>query len=481
MAELSAEVLVEGAKEWEHSLVGFFVGKRIPFCSMQDALNKKWSAACKFSIHIADNGIFVFKCESSVVRDWILENGPWDVWGVHLVLRLWERDIPPIRSGFTKIPVWVKFMNIPMEYWTSRGRSHLASVLGSPIHMDSATEEKTRICFARICVEMNADKPFPEVIKAKRMNGTIVEVRVDYSWKPPVCERCKVFDHSTRGCPIKYSIILVAPIIKGAPDAEGSVEVKRRGKEKMVPESEPMLVADPSPTAVPTSVQKPCSKPGCADPPRNPEVSKIPDKEKNPTVESPEIIEHQIHMDLTDRRNRVNNQVGGSSSSSMMKKKGPLTAKSRNLGKGYLPQAIHGEISLGGKLGVCVSIVYGDCDYLLRRDLVTKAGSFAARSWIVFGDFNVSRFSHEYNGGRLVVSRVMKEFEECIQACQIENLKQSWHCFNTLSHLQAHFPESGISDHSPAVLQLQEVKSPVGRHFKYLNVWGSHPTFASVV
>ncbi|GAV90948.1 DUF4283 domain-containing protein [Cephalotus follicularis] len=142
MVELLEEVLVEGAKEWEHVLVGFFVGKKILFRSLQSVLNKKWSAVGKFSIHTAENGIFIFKCESELVRNWILDNGPWDVWGVHLALRLWERDLPPIRSGFTKIPVWVRLMNIPMEYWTPKGLSHLASVLGTPLYMDLATESK---------------------------------------------------------------------------------------------------------------------------------------------------------------------------------------------------------------------------------------------------------------------------------------------------------------------------------------------------
>ncbi|GAV92308.1 DUF4283 domain-containing protein [Cephalotus follicularis] len=154
MAELPEEVLEEGAKEWEHALVGFFVGKKIPFRSLQSVLNKKWSVAGKFSIHTTDNGISVFKCETVEVRNWILDNGPWDVWGVHLALRLWERDLPPISSGFTKIPVWVKLMNIPMEYWTVRGLSHLASVLGTPLHMDPATASKQMISFTRICVEM---------------------------------------------------------------------------------------------------------------------------------------------------------------------------------------------------------------------------------------------------------------------------------------------------------------------------------------
>ncbi|GAV62768.1 DUF4283 domain-containing protein [Cephalotus follicularis] len=161
------EVLEEGAKEWEHALVGYFVGKKILFWSLQSVLNKNWSAAGKSSIHTAENGIFVFKCESIEVRNWILGNGPWDVWRVHLALRLWERDMPPICSAFTKIPVWVKLLNIPMECWTPRGLSHLASVLGTPLHMDLVTEAKQTISFARLCVEMYTDRGFPDVIKSR--------------------------------------------------------------------------------------------------------------------------------------------------------------------------------------------------------------------------------------------------------------------------------------------------------------------------
>ncbi|GAV88870.1 Exo_endo_phos domain-containing protein/DUF4283 domain-containing protein/zf-CCHC_4 domain-containing protein, partial [Cephalotus follicularis] len=276
MAELLEEVLEEGAKEWEHALVGFLVGKKILFRSLHSALNKKWSDAGNFSIHTAENGIFVFKCESVEVRNWILDSGPWDVWGVHLALRLWERDLPPISSGFTKITVWVKLMNIPMEYWTTKGLSHMASVLGTPLHMDPATEAKQMISFARICVEMNADRPFPDVIKSKRRSGAIVGVKVEYSWKPPVCERCKVFDHSTRACPIRPLTILVAPESKSTPDAEGWVAVIGKGKEKLGE-----VVAPLGPPLKPAMKNQ-----GNYVPRRNIEVPKTPVKERNAPVET---------------------------------------------------------------------------------------------------------------------------------------------------------------------------------------------------
>ncbi|GAV85490.1 DUF4283 domain-containing protein [Cephalotus follicularis] len=188
-----------------------------------------------------DNGIFVFKCESAAARDWILNNGPLDVWGVHLALRLWERDMPPISSGLAKIPMWVKLMNIPLEYWTIQGLSRIASVLGTPLHVDPTMEGEQLISFARICVEMKADKEFPEVIKTRRTNGALVEVKVKYSWKPPVCDRCKVFDHSTRVCPLKPGHREEVQGKRAAPYAEGWVEVKGKGKEKMAVEEAPRV------------------------------------------------------------------------------------------------------------------------------------------------------------------------------------------------------------------------------------------------
>ncbi|GAV86640.1 LOW QUALITY PROTEIN: Exo_endo_phos domain-containing protein/DUF4283 domain-containing protein/zf-CCHC_4 domain-containing protein, partial [Cephalotus follicularis] len=338
MAELPEEVLEEGAKEWEHALVGFFVGKKITFRSPHSALNKK-SAAGKFSIHTADNGIFVFKCESVEVRNWILDNEPWDVWGVHLALRLWETDLPPIGSGFTKIPVWVKLMNIPMEYWTTKGLSHLASVLGTPLHMDPATEAKQMISFARICVKMNVDRPFPDVIKSKRRSGAIVEVKVEYSWKPLVCESCKVFDHSMRACLIRPPTISVAPESKSTPDAEGWVVVKGKGKEKLGEVVVPLV-----PPLKPALKNQ-----GNYVPPRNIEVPKTLVKERNAAEESPvtaspginplalkiKNIEGPLQMDpipgVPKSRLIGGPNSSGSSSSSRKKKKKILpTCQSRN-------------------------------------------------------------------------------------------------------------------------------------------------------
>ncbi|GAV77738.1 DUF4283 domain-containing protein, partial [Cephalotus follicularis] len=175
----------------------------------------------------------------------ILDNGPWDVWGAHLALRLWERDTPPRQCSFTKVHVWVKLMNIPLELWTPSRLSHLASVLGKPMHMDSATGSRQIIHFARVCVEVEASNKFPSYIWARRSNGVVVDVKVEYSWKLVVCDHCKVFDHSTRAYPIQANTDQVSAssrekskdVIVGVGETEGWVTRRSKGKEKMLSET----------------------------------------------------------------------------------------------------------------------------------------------------------------------------------------------------------------------------------------------------
>ncbi|GAV92450.1 Exo_endo_phos domain-containing protein/DUF4283 domain-containing protein [Cephalotus follicularis] len=152
--------------------------------------------------------------------------------------------MPPLQCSFTKVPVWVKLMNIPMEYWTPAGLSQMSSVLGNPLYMDAATKSKQKINFARICVEMSASSKFPVNIRTKRNSGAFMDVKVEYCWKPVVCEQCRVFDHSTRLCLVDRKLALSPASVKGSVLAvkvnapNDWVKVGNRGKVNMPREGE---------------------------------------------------------------------------------------------------------------------------------------------------------------------------------------------------------------------------------------------------
>ncbi|GAV76400.1 DUF4283 domain-containing protein, partial [Cephalotus follicularis] len=194
------EVFDLGVKKWSNALVGYFVGKRIPFKAVKEQLEKKWKKWGGVSVITGDNGTFLFNFDNSATRDLVLSSGPWEVWGAYLALRQWEEGMSLSKDSFSSIPVWVKLYKIPAELWTKPGLSYVASALGIPLCMDASTTAGNRLSFARVCIEMKASSGFPTSYMVRRRNGTLIEVKVQYSWKPLACSICRVFDHSSRQC-----------------------------------------------------------------------------------------------------------------------------------------------------------------------------------------------------------------------------------------------------------------------------------------
>ena len=78
---------------------------------------------------------------------------------------------------------------------------------GVPLYADAAIESQRRISYAHICVEVDASKPLLnefiiDVMETSNPNlvRDEISIRVDYQWKPLVCEHCHVFGHSTNRC-----------------------------------------------------------------------------------------------------------------------------------------------------------------------------------------------------------------------------------------------------------------------------------------
>ncbi|GAV59448.1 LOW QUALITY PROTEIN: DUF4283 domain-containing protein, partial [Cephalotus follicularis] len=148
----------------------------------------KWASAGKVDCQALEHGFYLFKFDT-VGRDWVIENDPWDIWGIHLVLRKWDSSFDMSR-GY----LWI---------YGGKGIGCVASSLGEPLYLGTATEATMRLAYARLCVEMPMFGPFPKSIKVYRPYGKIVEFVVEYTWKTNVCQACRSIEHSRANCPIR--------------------------------------------------------------------------------------------------------------------------------------------------------------------------------------------------------------------------------------------------------------------------------------
>lgn len=101
----------------------------------------------------------------------------------------------PTKEHPSKIPIWVRILDLPWELWNKECISRIASTIGRPIHLDQATAKKTKTSHARVGVEIDAEIDLPEDVTV-RVGGERVVLPIQYQVLPAMCTKCKVFGHA---------------------------------------------------------------------------------------------------------------------------------------------------------------------------------------------------------------------------------------------------------------------------------------------
>ncbi|GFZ14375.1 hypothetical protein Acr_24g0005650 [Actinidia rufa] len=77
------------------------------------------------NLYLAKRGDWKNVCFSS--RDVVLEQGPWRIANQPIILGKWQRMLKVRKDDEKSIPVWVRFHNIPFEFWDEEALGQVAS------------------------------------------------------------------------------------------------------------------------------------------------------------------------------------------------------------------------------------------------------------------------------------------------------------------------------------------------------------------
>lgn len=198
---------VREAETWKFCLVGYLIGKALPYSVVNLLAKKLWAKLGLVEVLLNDNEFvfFKFKDEDSCIE--VLESGPWHLSGRLVCLSRWRQGMVLQKATHNVVPVWAKFYNVPLEHWNPEGFSHIASAVGKPLHVDSLTYSKKRIYYMRMCIEVNAAEPIIDEFDLQvggdeeREISAIIEVKVEYQGLPRVCSLCCSCGHSEPTCP----------------------------------------------------------------------------------------------------------------------------------------------------------------------------------------------------------------------------------------------------------------------------------------
>lgn len=186
--------------EWGLSLVGYSIGRRSFYESLLYAIRKTWKLKGMMQLLSLSDGFFMLKFTSPEDYDMALNGGVWFFLGKPFVLQKWVPNFKPKREEFSSIPIWLKILDLPLPCWTPDGISRIASKIGVPLAVDNLTAKKTRLTYARVCVQVTKDCLYPDSIQISIL-GEPFTIQIQYEWKPIPCEHCSSIVHPSELCP----------------------------------------------------------------------------------------------------------------------------------------------------------------------------------------------------------------------------------------------------------------------------------------
>ncbi|GJU37522.1 zinc knuckle CX2CX4HX4C containing protein [Tanacetum coccineum] len=132
-----------------------------------------------------------------------------------LTIRILQEVRVLAKEELTRILIWVKLHDVSIQVFEEDGISLIASFIGKLVMLDSYTSSMCndswgRSSFARCLIEVNSEADLVDVVNIgipllTRANFTKETIRVEYEWRPPRCDICKIFGHVHDQCPKKVA------------------------------------------------------------------------------------------------------------------------------------------------------------------------------------------------------------------------------------------------------------------------------------
>lgn len=107
---------------------------------------------------------FVVRFRSSDDYRYVLENGPCIILGHYLTVFKWRPFFDPLAADIPSTMIWIRFPNVPIECLNQNILLALGNSVGKAIRVDTTSKEAIRGRYARVCVELQLDKPLTPIL-----------------------------------------------------------------------------------------------------------------------------------------------------------------------------------------------------------------------------------------------------------------------------------------------------------------------------
>lgn len=192
----SEEDKVRMRAPWQKALIIKTFGRRMGFSFLVDKVRNLWNPTG--SMDCIDMGFdyFLVKFELVADVDYILKGGTWFIGQHFLAIRQWEPKFKAYPATLSSVAVWIRLLELPIEFYKTNALLKIGRAISPVLCIDSHTTNRVRGRFAKLCVQVNLDKPLIRTVYLGKLAQS-----VQYEGINALCFSCGRIRHKIESCP----------------------------------------------------------------------------------------------------------------------------------------------------------------------------------------------------------------------------------------------------------------------------------------
>ncbi|KAL9233114.1 hypothetical protein vseg_008149 [Gypsophila vaccaria] len=197
--QLQMEDVAEEIEYWSQAVVCYIMGANPPWDIIEGFIRRIWSKYNIDKLSFMPNSIFLVRFKTMEMKEQVMQSGHFMFDNKPLIYRPWSKEVELKKIKIEEVPVWIRLHHLPLKFW-GKSLPKIAGLIGKYVKGDYATEERNKIGYARVMLELKIDQRLPDTVTFKDELGNLIKVEVEYEWKPASCSKCQGMGHSSDQC-----------------------------------------------------------------------------------------------------------------------------------------------------------------------------------------------------------------------------------------------------------------------------------------
>lgn len=193
-------------RPWQKALIIKALGQNIAHKLLMQRISELWKLDWECESIDLEGKYYIVCFHSNKDYDHVLNNGACIVLGYYNTVAKWKPNFHPSKDKVTSTLVWVRFPEIPIEFFHESFMMNMGNFVGWAVKVDATTLSMTWGKFARVSVEIDFKKPLVPLVSVLG-HAQIME----YEGLHSIGFSCGEYGHRESGC---------SKIVKEVPPSE---------------------------------------------------------------------------------------------------------------------------------------------------------------------------------------------------------------------------------------------------------------------